>query len=92
MTWLLSLEFLVNGTKEGKKQVLSFFPNETQYIMHLPDRFTRYKFYLSARTQVGSGEVYAEESPHFSNEGELTHIQHILLTMCCDCGMTNPCY
>ncbi|XP_046730801.1 neurofascin homolog (chicken) a isoform X23 [Silurus meridionalis] len=58
----------VNGTQEGKLQVLSFFPNETEHTMHLPDRFTRYKFYLSARTQVGSGEVYAEESPHFANE------------------------
>lgn len=48
--------------------------------MHLADRFTRYKFYLSARTQVGHGEVYAEESPHFSNEGELIHIQHMPLS------------
>ncbi|XP_053530062.1 neurofascin homolog (chicken) a isoform X3 [Ictalurus punctatus] len=62
----------VNGTEEGKLQVLSFFPNETEYTMRLPDRFTRYKFYLSARTQVGSGEVYAEESPHFANEAYIT--------------------
>ncbi|TST85784.1 Neurofascin [Bagarius yarrelli] len=58
----------VNGTQEGPLQILSFFPNETEYIMHLPDRLSRYKFYLSARTQVGSGEVYAEESPNFTNE------------------------
>ncbi|XP_060765997.1 neurofascin homolog (chicken) a isoform X3 [Neoarius graeffei] len=58
----------VNGTQEGNVQVLSFFPNETEYTMRLPDRFTRYKFSLSARTQVGSGEAYAEESPHFANE------------------------
>ncbi|KAK3512415.1 hypothetical protein QTP70_009841 [Hemibagrus guttatus] len=58
----------VNGTQEGNLQVMSFFPNETDYTMRLPDRFTRFKFYLSARTQVGSGEVYAEESPHFTNE------------------------
>ncbi|XP_047665279.1 neurofascin homolog (chicken) a isoform X17 [Tachysurus fulvidraco] len=62
----------VNGTQEGDVQVLSFFPNETEYTMRLPDRFTRYKFYLSARTQVGSGEVYAEESPHFTNEDFMT--------------------
>ncbi|XP_037388345.1 neurofascin homolog (chicken) a isoform X5 [Pygocentrus nattereri] len=58
----------VNGTQVGSQQVQSFFPNETEYTIRLPDRFTRYKFYLSARTQVGSGEVYAEESPHFANE------------------------
>ncbi|XP_060714166.1 neurofascin homolog (chicken) a isoform X2 [Tachysurus vachellii] len=62
----------VNGTQEGDVQVLSLFPNETEYTMRLPDRFTRYKFYLSARTQVGSGEVYAEESPHFTNEAYST--------------------
>lgn len=62
-------------------QVLSFFPNETEYTMRLPDRFTRYKFSLSARTQVGSGEAYAEESPHFANEGELLHIQHMLYVL-----------
>ncbi|XP_049327571.1 neurofascin homolog (chicken) a isoform X9 [Astyanax mexicanus] len=58
----------VNGTQVGGQQVQSFFANETEHTIHLPDRFTRYKFYLSARTQVGSGEVYAEESPHFANE------------------------
>ncbi|XP_072521577.1 neurofascin homolog (chicken) a isoform X11 [Salminus brasiliensis] len=58
----------VNGTQVGSQQVQSFFANETEHTIRLPDRFTRYKFYLSARTQVGSGEVYAEESPHFANE------------------------
>ncbi|XP_030631986.1 neurofascin homolog (chicken) a isoform X2 [Chanos chanos] len=58
----------VNGTKEGKRQVESFLPNVTQFTIRLPDRSTRYKFYLAARTRVGSGEVYAEESPHFANE------------------------
>uniref|UniRef100_A0A9J8AEC1 Neurofascin homolog (chicken) a n=1 Tax=Cyprinus carpio carpio TaxID=630221 RepID=A0A9J8AEC1_CYPCA len=41
-----------------------------KYIMNLPNRFTRFKFYLAARTQVGAGEVYAVESPHFTNEGQ----------------------
>ncbi|XP_035376416.1 neurofascin homolog (chicken) a isoform X16 [Electrophorus electricus] len=58
----------VNGTEVGSPQVVSFFPNVTEYTIRLPDRFTRYKFYLSARTQVGSGESYTEESPHFANE------------------------
>lgn len=68
----------MNGTQEGNLQVMNFFPNQTEHTMQLPDRFTRYKFFLSARTQVGSGEVYAEESPHFSNEGELSLIQHYM--------------
>ncbi|XP_066526719.1 neurofascin homolog (chicken) a isoform X9 [Hoplias malabaricus] len=58
----------VNGTQVGSQQIQSFFPNDTEYTIRLPDPFSRYKFYLSARTQVGSGEVYAEESPHFANE------------------------
>ncbi|XP_057217425.1 neurofascin homolog (chicken) a isoform X13 [Triplophysa rosa] len=58
----------VNGTQEGERKVQSFPPNVTEYIMNLPHRFTRYKFYLAARTQVGAGEVYAVESPHFTNE------------------------
>ncbi|XP_028853436.1 neurofascin homolog (chicken) a isoform X11 [Denticeps clupeoides] len=58
----------VNRTRTGKREVKSFLPNETEFTLQLPERFIRYKFYLSARTQVGSGEVYAEESPHFTNE------------------------
>ncbi|KAL1265721.1 hypothetical protein QQF64_003748 [Cirrhinus molitorella] len=58
----------VNGTQAGERKVQSFPPNVTDYIMNLPNRFTRFKFYLAARTQVGAGEVYAVESPHFTNE------------------------
>ncbi|XP_056590735.1 neurofascin homolog (chicken) a isoform X9 [Triplophysa dalaica] len=58
----------VNGTQEGERMVQSFPPNVTEYIMNLPHRFTRYKFYLAARTQVGAGEVYVMESPLFTNE------------------------
>ncbi|XP_059394187.1 neurofascin-like isoform X7 [Carassius carassius] len=58
----------VNGTQEGERKVEHFQPNVTEYIMNLPNRFTRFKFYLAARTQVGAGEVYAVESPHFTNE------------------------
>uniref|UniRef100_A0AAY4DIN8 Neurofascin n=1 Tax=Denticeps clupeoides TaxID=299321 RepID=A0AAY4DIN8_9TELE len=61
----------VNRTRTGKREVKSFLPNETEFTLQLPERFIRYKFYLSARTQVGSGEVYAEESPHFTNEVEV---------------------
>ncbi|XP_051531875.1 neurofascin-like isoform X16 [Myxocyprinus asiaticus] len=59
----------VNGTQAGEMRDQSFPPNVTEYIMNVPHRFTRYKFYLAARTQVGAGEVYAVESPHFANEG-----------------------
>uniref|UniRef100_A0A672RN78 Neural cell adhesion molecule L1 n=1 Tax=Sinocyclocheilus grahami TaxID=75366 RepID=A0A672RN78_SINGR len=58
----------VNGTQAGERKVQSFPPNVTEYIMNLPNRFTRFKFYLAGRTQVGAGEVYAVESPHFTNE------------------------
>ncbi|KAM4626044.1 neurofascin homolog (chicken) a [Polymixia lowei] len=62
----------VNGSKVGHLQLEIFLPNVTEFTLRLPDRSTRYKFYLSALTQVGAGEVYAEESPHFANEVELT--------------------
>ncbi|XP_073682343.1 neurofascin homolog (chicken) a isoform X4 [Garra rufa] len=58
----------VNGTQAGERKAQSFPPNVTKYIMNLPNRFTRFKFYLAARTQVGAGEVYAMESPPFNNE------------------------
>ncbi|XP_046881046.1 neurofascin homolog (chicken) a isoform X2 [Hypomesus transpacificus] len=58
----------VNGSKAGRMHLESFLPNVTSFTLHLPDRGTRYKFFLAAVTQEGAGEVYAEESPHFSNE------------------------
>ncbi|KAM3877649.1 neurofascin homolog (chicken) a [Diretmus argenteus] len=58
----------VNGSRVGRPQQESFLPNMTEFTLRLPDRSTRYKFYLSALTQVGAGEVYVEESPHFANE------------------------
>uniref|UniRef100_A0A669CX57 Neurofascin homolog (chicken) a n=1 Tax=Oreochromis niloticus TaxID=8128 RepID=A0A669CX57_ORENI len=48
----------------------TFFPNVTEFFLRVPDRSSRYKFFLSALTQVGKGEDYAEESPHFTNEGK----------------------
>ena len=39
----------------------SFLPNVTSFTLHLPDRGTRYKFFLAAVTQEGAGEVSAEE-------------------------------
>ncbi|XP_036806004.1 neurofascin isoform X19 [Oncorhynchus mykiss] len=58
----------VNGSRVGLMQMQSFLPNVTTYTLRLPERAIRYKFYLAALTQVGAGEVYAEESPHFTNE------------------------
>uniref|UniRef100_A0A3B3Y3L8 Neurofascin homolog (chicken) a n=1 Tax=Poecilia mexicana TaxID=48701 RepID=A0A3B3Y3L8_9TELE len=62
----------VNGSRLGPQQFETFRPNMTDFILRLPDRSARYKFNLSALTKVGMGEVYAEESPLFSNEVELT--------------------
>ncbi|XP_024915644.1 neurofascin homolog (chicken) a isoform X3 [Cynoglossus semilaevis] len=62
----------VNGSRVGRPHLETFFPNATDFTLRLPDRSTRYKFFLSALTQVGAGEVYAVESPHFANEVELT--------------------
>nr|XP_019959852.1 PREDICTED: neurofascin isoform X3 [Paralichthys olivaceus]XP_019959853.1 PREDICTED: neurofascin isoform X3 [Paralichthys olivaceus] len=62
----------VNGSRVGRQQLETFLPNMTDFTLRLPDRSTRYKFLLSALTQVGAGEVYAEESPHFTNEEHFT--------------------
>ncbi|KAG7229511.1 hypothetical protein INR49_031935 [Caranx melampygus] len=60
----------VNGSRMGQQQVETFPPNVTDFTLRLPNRSVRYKFSLSALTQVGAGEVFSEESPHFTNEGE----------------------
>ncbi|XP_017160250.1 neurofascin homolog (chicken) a isoform X30 [Poecilia reticulata] len=60
----------VNGSRLDQQEIKTFRPNVTDFILRLPDRSARYKFNLSALTQVGTGEVYAEESPHFTNEAE----------------------
>uniref|UniRef100_A0A3Q2PNW7 Neural cell adhesion molecule L1 n=1 Tax=Fundulus heteroclitus TaxID=8078 RepID=A0A3Q2PNW7_FUNHE len=62
----------VNGSRLGPQQIQTFLQNETEFTLRLPDRSARYKFNLSALTKVGAGEVYAEESPHFTNEVKLT--------------------
>ncbi|XP_029359087.1 neurofascin homolog (chicken) a isoform X8 [Echeneis naucrates] len=62
----------VNGSRLGRPQLEMFPPNVTDFTLRLLDRSTRYRFYLSARTQEGAGGVFAEESPHFTNEGNKT--------------------
>ncbi|XP_049563344.1 neurofascin isoform X10 [Orcinus orca] len=57
-----------NGTKVGKQIVENFSPNQTKFTMQRADPVSRYRFSLSARTQVGSGEAVTEESPAPPNE------------------------
>ncbi|XP_054641452.1 neurofascin homolog (chicken) a isoform X4 [Dunckerocampus dactyliophorus] len=71
----------VNGSREGRPQIETFHPNVTEYTMRLPDRSTRYNFYLSALTQVGAGEVFAEESPFFANEENFTDAAGLAFTV-----------
>jgi hypothetical protein len=62
----------VNGTKLGKQMVENFSPNQTKFSVQRADPVSRYRFSLSARTQVGSGEAATEESPAPPNEGRST--------------------
>ncbi|XP_038946208.1 neurofascin isoform X17 [Rattus norvegicus] len=57
-----------NGTKLGKQMVENFSPNQTKFSVQRADPVSRYRFSLSARTQVGSGEAATEESPTPPNE------------------------
>nr|KAF6413820.1 neurofascin [Molossus molossus] len=57
-----------NGTKVGKQMVENFSPNQTKFTVQRADPVSRYRFTLSARTQVGSGEAVTEESPASPNE------------------------
>ncbi|KAM4813678.1 neurofascin isoform 4-T4 [Urocitellus parryii] len=61
-----------NGTKVGKQMVENFSPNQTKFSMQRADPVSRYRFTLSARTQVGSGEAVTEESPAPPNEAPPT--------------------
>uniref|UniRef100_H0VJV7 Neurofascin n=2 Tax=Cavia porcellus TaxID=10141 RepID=H0VJV7_CAVPO len=61
-----------NGTKLGKQIVENFSPNQTKFSLQRSDPVSRYRFTLSARTQVGSGEAVTEESPAPPNEATPT--------------------
>ncbi|KAM8819219.1 neurofascin isoform 8-T9 [Rhynchonycteris naso] len=61
-----------NGTKVGKQMVENFSPNDTKFTVQRADPVSRYRFTLSARTQVGSGEAVTEESPAPPNEATPT--------------------
>ncbi|XP_061639734.1 neurofascin homolog (chicken) a isoform X19 [Phyllopteryx taeniolatus] len=64
----------VNGSRQGRPRLETFLPNVTEFTLRLPDRSTRYNFYLSALTQVGAGEIFAEESPFFANEAYIDQV------------------
>ncbi|XP_075396662.1 neurofascin isoform X4 [Tenrec ecaudatus] len=61
-----------NGTKVGKQIAESFSPNQTKFSVQRLDPVSRYRFTLSARTQVGNGEAVTEESPAPPNEATPT--------------------
>ncbi|XP_061543001.1 neurofascin homolog (chicken) a isoform X18 [Phycodurus eques] len=63
-----------NGSRQGRPRLETFLPNVTEFTLRLPDRSTRYNFYLSALTQVGAGEIFAEESPFFANEAYIDQV------------------
>ncbi|XP_061687673.1 neurofascin homolog (chicken) a isoform X11 [Syngnathoides biaculeatus] len=65
---------IANGSRQGQPRVETFLPNVTDFTLRLPDRSTRYNFYLSALTQMGAGEVVAEESPFFANEAYIDQV------------------
>ncbi|XP_049626548.1 neurofascin isoform X6 [Suncus etruscus] len=68
-----TLKYLAfNGTKLGKQMVENFSPNQTKFMVRRADPVSRYRFTLSARTQVGSGEAVTEESPASPNEAAPT--------------------
>ncbi|XP_063767209.1 neurofascin homolog (chicken) a isoform X8 [Eleginops maclovinus] len=64
----------VNASRVDRPQLETFSPNVTDFSLRLPDRSTRFKFFLSALTQVGAGKVFAEESPHFTNEAYIDQV------------------
>ncbi|XP_053461670.1 neurofascin isoform X6 [Nycticebus coucang] len=61
-----------NGTKVGKQIVENFSPNQTKFTVQRADPVSRYRFTLSAKTQVGPGEAVTEESPALPNEATPT--------------------
>ncbi|XP_072552401.1 neurofascin isoform X2 [Salminus brasiliensis] len=58
----------LNVSVGERVQVEHLPPNTTYFSMRRFDRYTRYKFSLAARTQIGVGEAVTEESPHFTTE------------------------
>ncbi|XP_033825566.1 neurofascin-like [Periophthalmus magnuspinnatus] len=58
----------VNATRGEELRVEEFPPNVTSFSIRRFDRYTRYRFSIAARTRIGLGEWYTEESPHYTTE------------------------
>uniref|UniRef100_A0A672YDA7 Neural cell adhesion molecule L1 n=1 Tax=Sphaeramia orbicularis TaxID=375764 RepID=A0A672YDA7_9TELE len=58
----------VNATRGEELRVEEFPPNVTSFSVRRFDRYTRYRFSVAARTRIGIGEWYTEESPHYTTE------------------------
>ncbi|XP_053310314.1 neurofascin isoform X2 [Spea bombifrons] len=63
-----------NGTRLSKAVVETLSLNQTKYIVHRTDPVSRYRFFLSGRTQVGAGEVKTVESPIKQDEASPTSV------------------
>lgn len=61
----------VNATRGEELRVEEFPPNVTSFSVRRYDRYTRYRFSVAARTQLGIGEWHTEESPHYTTESNL---------------------
>uniref|UniRef100_A0A672N6J5 Neurofascin n=1 Tax=Sinocyclocheilus grahami TaxID=75366 RepID=A0A672N6J5_SINGR len=67
----------LNVTLGDRIQVEYITPNITYFSLRRFDRYTRYKFSLAAQTEVGAGEAFTEESPHFTTEGKVSSFTFI---------------
>uniref|UniRef100_A0A8C2KPW4 Neurofascin n=1 Tax=Cyprinus carpio TaxID=7962 RepID=A0A8C2KPW4_CYPCA len=67
----------LNVTLGDRIQVEYIPPNITYFSLRRFDRYTRYKFSLAAQTEVGVGEAFTEESPHFTTEGKVSSFTFI---------------
>uniref|UniRef100_A0A671QR08 Neurofascin-like n=1 Tax=Sinocyclocheilus anshuiensis TaxID=1608454 RepID=A0A671QR08_9TELE len=67
----------LNVTLGDRIQVEYVPPNITYFSLRRFDRYTRYKFSLAAQTEVGVGEAFTEESPHFTTEGKVSSFTFI---------------
>ncbi|XP_029973838.1 neurofascin [Salarias fasciatus] len=58
----------VNASRGEELRVEELPPNVTSFSLRRYDRYTRYRFSVAARTQLGLGEWHTEESPHYTTE------------------------
>uniref|UniRef100_A0A8C4ZD09 Neurofascin n=1 Tax=Gadus morhua TaxID=8049 RepID=A0A8C4ZD09_GADMO len=60
------------GKRGEEMHVEEFYSNVTSFSVRRYDRYTRYRFSLAAKTQVGLGEWHTEESAHYTTEAYAT--------------------